>query len=346
MAIKLLLVEDDAGDRAGFEASVARFNHERGASFSVVSCGSLDEAMRTLDNSFDCAVVDMKLGALGGEGNLILEGLQKANIRMPVVILTGTPDVVDQGPVHVDIRKKGETDHQEILESFRLVHASGLTKVMGGRGLFEEFLGKVFRQNILAQVEAWKRYGGLDPQKSEKALMRHVLNHLISMVDMDEENCVPEEFYISPFLGATVRTGCVVVEKSSGSRFAVLTPLCDLTARIGGDVNARKVMLCRIATLQEAEAELPTSKQNAEGRKNLKSNLEKNGKGSYHYLPRTDFFDGGFLDFEAVLSVPKTEFTDRFGAPILQISPAFTKDIVARFAAYFGRQGQPALSHS
>lgn len=349
MTIKLLLVEDVQSDREGFERSVQRFNHEKQTDFEVVSFGSLAETLEALDSSFDCAVIDMRLGDSGGEGNQILKALNEENVRMPIVVLTGTPSEAEEGFVHIEILKKGEADHLDILEDFRQIHASGLTKVMGGRGLLEQSLSRVFRSNLLKQKESWKKYGQEDPEKSEKALMRHVMNHLISMVDMDEESCVPEEFYIHPPVDDLVRTGSVVQSKNGGDFFAILTPLCDLTKRADGEVNARKLMLGRIASfddcvLEDCVLELPPGKQNSKGRSALKNNLEKNNKGSYHFLPETDFFVGGFLDFEALTSIPKTKFSEHFNEPFLQISPAFIKDIVARFSSHFGRQGQPTLT--
>ncbi|WP_212525386.1 hypothetical protein [Actibacterium sp. MT2.3-13A] len=344
MAIKLLLVEDDEGDRQGFVQSVARFNHENGVEFEVVPFGTLNETLNALDSSFDCAVIDMKLGDAGGEGNEVLKALSEANVRMPVVILTGTPGEADDRFVHIEVLKKGDADHIEILEDFRQVYASGLTRVMGGRGLVEQSLSQVFRSNLLSQKEAWKRYGQQDPEKSEKALMRHVMNHLISMVDMDEESCVPEEFYIHPPVDNITRTGSVVQSKQNEDYYAILTPLCDLTTRADGEINARKFMLCRIASFDDCVSELPQSKQNSKGRKALKENLERNNKGSYHFLPKTEFFDGGYLDFEALTSVPKAGFHEQFNDPFLQISPAFIKDIIARFSSHFGRQGQPTLT--
>ncbi len=119
-------MEDDQGDRQGFEQSVTRFNHENGTNFQVVSFSTLDATLNALDSSFDCAVIDMKLGDTGGEGNEILRALNDANVRMPIVILTGTPGEADDGFVHIEVLKKGEADHSEILEDFRQVHASGL----------------------------------------------------------------------------------------------------------------------------------------------------------------------------------------------------------------------------
>lgn len=344
MSIKLLLVEDDEGDRQGFMQSVERFNHENGTAVSVVECTTLDDALEKINRDFDGAVIDMKLGEAGGEGNEILRSVDEWNVRMPIVVLTGTPSEAEKYE-HIEVKLKGEADILAILEDFRQFHDSGLTKVMGARGVLEKSLSQVFKNNILKQRDAWKAYGKADSEKSEKALMRHVLNHLIQMVDLDEESCVPEEFYIYPPVGESLRTGSVVSPSGSSEFYLVINPLCDLTFRANGDFNARMIMLCRIATLAECEAHLPANKQNAGDKKKLKENLDRNNKSSYHALPKTGFFEGGYIDFEDIRSMSKEKFKENFDKPLLQISPAFVKDITARFSAYYGRQGQPTISY-
>lgn len=345
MSIKLLLVEDDEDVRLGFIRSVDRFNHEKGTEISVVECKTLDDALGKLDRTFDGAVIDMKLGDKGGEGNEVLKVIDELNLRMPIVVLTGTPSEANHTYVHIDVQKKGEADNILILEDFRQIHASGLTKVMGTRGVLEKSLSDVYKNNILNQKAAWKAYGVADPEKSERALMRHVLNHLIQMVDLDEESCVPEEFYIYPPVGEALRTGSVVRARKGGGHHLVINPLCDLTLRANGEFNARMIMLCKISSLTECEEHLPENKQNSAGKRSLKENLDGNKKNSYHAVPKTAFFPGGYIDFESIMSVPKSKFSEDFEKPFLQISPAFVKDITARFSAYYGRQGQPTLSN-
>lgn len=108
MSIKLLLVEDNEEDRQGFLQSVERFNHEKKTEISVVECKTLDDALGKIDRSFDGAVIDMKLGDKGGEGNEILKLVDEWNLRMPIVVLTGTPSEADYAYVHIDVQKKAK----------------------------------------------------------------------------------------------------------------------------------------------------------------------------------------------------------------------------------------------
>lgn len=339
MTFKLLLVEDDEGDRQGFMSSIARYNHENGTNVEVVQCSDVTQALDQLDHSFDGAVIDMKLGPEGGEGNAILRALEARKVRIPITILTGTPDDASDSFVHIDVKKKGEADNIEIIKDFHQVHASGLTKIMGARGLFERLLSEVYKNNILTQKEAWKAYGQANADQSEKALMRHVLNHLVHMVDLDEESCVAEEFYIYPPMDQALRTGSIVESKADGSSYAVMNPACDLVIRGEGDFKARNITLCRAKTLEEcAEQE---SKTAAQLRPSL---LPLNKRNCYHSLPKTDFFDQRFLDFESIQSLPSTSVAELYDGPVIQIAPAFMKDIVARFSSFYGRQGQPGLT--
>lgn len=114
MSIKLLLVEDNEEDRQGFLQSVERFNHEKKTEISVVECKTLDDALGKIDRSFDGAVIDMKLGDKGGEGNEILKLVDEWNLRMPIVVLTGTPSEADYAYVHIDVQKK----EKQIISSY------------------------------------------------------------------------------------------------------------------------------------------------------------------------------------------------------------------------------------
>tara|TARA_R110002073_G_scaffold238408_1_gene399402 strand:- start:155 stop:1213 length:1059 start_codon:yes stop_codon:yes gene_type:complete len=348
VVFKLLLVEDVERTRGEFIASIERYVHESkdGTEFDVVECSNVREAFDVLDSTFDGAVVDLKLGDEGGEGNLILERLYQMNLRIPVVVLTGTPDGADDSFSPIRVLKKGAATHIEILEDFRKIQASGLTSVMGGRGQFETLLNRVYKDNIMPAVEVWKGHGSRSSERTERALMRHTLNHLIQLVDLDQQECVPDEFYIWPPVDAELRTGCVVAGKKGGN-FVVMNPLCDLTQRADGTFSANYFLLARVETFDEVFSKRPAKKK----KENLKADLldklrANNSTQNYHALPKTGFISEGFLNFESVISVPKDEFVALFSNPFCQISPAFSKDIVSRFSSFLGRQGQPLVDYS
>ena len=63
----------------------------------------------------------------------------------------------------------------------------------------------------------------------------------------------------------------------------------------------------------------------------------------YHWLPETNFFKGGILNFRKLKTLNKDDFDEKFGKPTIQISPSFVKDIVSRFSSFYARQGQPDI---
>ena len=73
----------------------------------------------------------------------------------------------------------------------------------------------------------------------------------------------------------------------------------------------------------------------------LKNVLGNNYTEYFHWLPKTNFFLGGFLNFRKLTTQTEKEFGEKFNPPKIQISPFFVKDIIARFSSYYARQGQP-----
>lgn len=347
LSYKILFVEDIYDSRQEFLASVERFNHENDLSIEVIDCATAEEAIDLLDGTFDGAVVDLKLGDEGGEGNRVLRALGEKNLRIPIVVLTGTPEDAESGFSHIEVQKKGEADHLEILKDFHELHGSGLTKVMGGRGQFENLLNRVYKENIMPQKTVWKQYGVASSEQTERALMRHIMNHLIQLVDLDEQNCMPEEFYIHPPVDTGLRTGCVVHNKESDEHYVVMNPLCDLTIRRDGKFKAENIVLAKVESFGTLFSRLPEEKQTDGRRTQMLKALRSNTNGpTYHALPGTSFIAEGFLNFEQVMSIALGNIEEQFGSPVSQISPAFAKDIVARFASYLGRQGQPVVQYS
>ena len=84
-----------------------------------------------------------------------------------------------------------------------------------------------------------------------------------------------------------------------------------------------------------------TRKRSKENR--LRDVFNNNYTDYYHWLPETDFFDGGILNFRKLTSLNKDCFDEKFAKPEIQISPSFVKDIVSRFSSFYARQGQPDI---
>lgn len=341
---RLLLVEDSEQDRNVCRDTVDRYRDENHREIELVVCSNVDEAFDKIDNSFDGAIIDLRLADQGDEGNQVLSRIKRSHLRIPVAVLTGTPDAADSEFAYIGVFKKGEpgAGYADLLDRFWGIYDTGLTRIMGGRGIIEETLSKVFQKNLLPQRDKWVRYGEVDPSKTEKALLRHTLNHLLQLLADDVDKNFPEEVYLSPPLTDNIRIGSIVQEKNSKQKFVVMSPACDLVIRTNGKFNTDRILIIEIDS-QELRFPGYSSAALSNTQKKELENAYKNNKLYYHWIPQTDFFEGGFLNFRKVLSLPLEEFNGRFEKPAIQISPSFVKDIVARFSAYYARQGQPEI---
>ena len=339
MTFRLLVVEDNEEDLGVITDTIERYVDKSSRTITVVTCKSVLEASSEIDNSFDGAIIDMKLGEKAAGGNEVLEEIVAQNIRIPIAVVTGTPAVADGAIAHFDMHSKGSVDYADILDQFWGIHQSGLTKVMGARGKIEDLLNEVYKKNLLPQKASWISNGEIDAEKSEAAILRHTLNHLIHIIDQDNEDCFPEEFYISPPYKTNLSTGGVYRSKENEDYFVVLSPACDLAVRQNGSFKTCHIQLVRIESLEGSIEGLKAK----DARNKIKKLKQNNFNQFNHYLPETKFFQGGLLNFRQVNSVSKGDFEEKYGASLHQISSPFLKDIVGRFSSYYARQGQPEI---
>jgi hypothetical protein len=357
-----------------FRSSVDVFNDKNKgllvAEFEI-AC-SLDEAMSIIDGSFDGTILDLKLKEDEDGGNKIVEQLNESLLRVPVIFVTGYPDLVNEHPIIVKKRARGSEKYEDDLELIRDIKNTGLTHIMGGRGVIEKVLNDVFLKNLLPQKDKWVDYGKVDNARTERVLLRHTLNHLLPLLDEDEDEFFPEEVYIYPPLIDTLRTGGIVSRKNDKKYFVVLNPACDLVIRKNGNFKTDRILLVeiddgslvsKIKGIQSSQNKKELSRikkckhhhsdsesyqrvlkyQEAALRTNI-SGLFRNAHDLYHHwLPPTSFFKGGFLNFRKLAALSKQEFDEGFNPPGIQISPSFVKDIVARFSSFYARQGQPVI---
>ena len=351
-SIKLLVVEDEPQEIDTCRSTVERYRDEKQREVELVECKDVDEAFEKLDNNFDGAIIDLRLGDEGDEGNEVVQRINEGKYRIPVAILTGTPSSADPEFSYIGVFKKGEpgAGYDDLLDRFWRIYDTGLTRILGGRGVIESRLGEVFWTNILPQIKTWEVYGQADSTRTENALLRHTLNHLIQLIDEDAEFYFPEEFYLYPPPGRNVRTGSILKDKESAQQFAVLSPDCDLVVRSDGTRNTDRILLVEIASPEVLFDWFDSEKPSALGRDKRDAfdrTLKNNGPRYYHCLPATDFFSLGFLNFRRVSTMGMDEIEQKFDLPPkVQISPPFVKDIVARFSSYYARQGQPDIDFS
>ena len=338
--LRLLIVEDNERDLRSFRNSIKVYKDKKQRTIDSVECKTLEEALKTLDNSFDGAIIDLKLADQGDEGNQIVKKVVESFFRIPIAIFTGNrgnwDDNLDEKIMLIDVFAKGAIRYDELLDKFWDIYDTGLTHIMGGRGKIETTLNRVFLKNLKPNIQRWTSYGKEDPGRTEKALLRYTLNHLIQLLDEDGERCFPEEVYLYPSVLDRITTGSIVT--ADDQWFVILSPACDLVPRgENGVLNTDCILLVEI---EKVDKILNGSKSKSRVRE-----LCTNRRTYYHWLPETDFFEGGVINFRKLMALDKEDFDEKFGKPSIQISPSFVKDIISRFSSFYARQGQPDIDN-
>ncbi len=342
---KLLLVEDNDEDVKTCEDSIDRYNDEhKNKNIELTPCKTLADAFDKLNNTYDGAIIDLNLGNEDEKdaGNKVVREIEDACFRIPVVILTGTPNAVESSNLLRElVLKKGEpgSEYVHIFDLLWEIYNTGLTKIMGGRGEIEKALNTVFLKNLLPQKGIWVVYGKTDPFRTERALLRYTLNHLLQLLDNDEDRYFPEEMYLAPPHTNRIRTGSIIKSKTEENYFVVLTPACDLVIRGENGIKTDRILIAEIDSCKTVFPNEPSKKE-------LEKAFRNNNTAYYHWLPKTNSFTGGFLNFRKLSTLPKEKIDEQFEAPSIQISPSFVKDVLARFSSYYARQGQPDINYT
>ena len=333
--MKILLIEDEEDQQEAFREAVEAFNDdENNQDVELDTAANLSEASNKIDGSYDGVIIDLVLDNDEDGGNKIVRQLDDLFTRIPIIFVTAFPEDVVDHPSIIYTRRRSDGIYTSDLLMFQEIYNTGLTRIMGGRGLIEQRLSEVFLRNLLPQIDTWVSYGKENSERTETALLRYTLNHLLQLLEEDEELCFPEEVYIFPSMLDRITTGSIVT--ADDQWFVVLSPACDLVPRgKNGVLNTDYILLVEIENVNNV---LGGSKS-----KSKVTELCKNRRNHYHWLPKTKFFEGGILNFRKLTTLSEDCFDEKFAKPEIQISPSFVKDIVSRFSSYYARQGQPDI---
>lgn len=356
----LLLVEDSTSDVRAFTDTVSVYNEENAPNTIIVKTAqSLDEAKSMAGNSFDGVIVDMKLGSDNHAGMKFIENTVKP-LRVPTRIITGQPSDEFDIPrsYNIKVHTKGDVNYKDVLIELGSIFDTGITRIMGKRGLLESHLNEVFWNSIHSNMDSWIKHTAHYKRKGlpdfvHKSLLRHTLSHLNELINDDVSQALPNEVYISPIADAQIRTGAIVKAADDAAQYVVMNPACELA-----NDKYETIILCLIdqnfepleGAIVDAAVDLDKTSGSYEKdlkRKNKASSIIhsiiRNNAGSHlHYLPPSGaLFDGGLVNFQKTLYCDRPVFDAKFSHTGIQIAAPFIKDIVARFSAYFARQGQP-----
>ena len=227
----------------------------------------------------------------------------------------------------------------------------------------------IFDKAIVPRLDSWKKYvDTAGSENAERALSRSVVMHLHEAMDEDDAYA-PDEFYVSNLEDSDyVKPGEVLRRKTEGSPsqyVVVISPACDLA--LHGNPCKPKSDVVQVCELEAAEALLKSvggciSKSVAKESKKAGDDAETVQKKSaaavrsfndkvfsnqytlyYHYFPAAVDFDGFVMNFRRLKTHTHAEISNEYVKTGYIVSPNFFRDIQSRFAAYYGRQGQPVI---
>ena len=187
--------------------------------------------------------------------------------------------------------KKTEIEYYDLFDRFWDIFDTGLTRILGGRGKIENLLSTVYLKSLLPHMDTWVSYGKQNSKRTEDALLRYALNHLLQLLEEGDERCFPEEVYLHPPLSGNISTGSIVKEKTSDHRFVVLSPACDLVIRRNGEFKTDCILLVEIEDEKDiVTAALSDIKQKRKKKDKLQAIFNNNHRDYYHWLTENRFF--------------------------------------------------------
>jgi len=351
--IHLLIVEDDTAQYETYVDTVR--DQENSIYFELTrKNNSVDAIAALLSNEFDAAIVDLNLDANDSSeasGNKILEKIVGSH-RFPIFVVSG-----NLGNINEEIRKKKSSflrfysrdkPNKEIFDEIQEIYRTGITRILGGRGLIEEKLAGIFWNHLANDLEVWLG----NSTSSEKALLRYTINHLSEYLDIPSEKneyYKDAEFYIKPPIREVIATGDIA--ELDDSRYLVLSPACDIAVRKVDNsqkpvINAKRLTLARLIKVNHDDFIENKIMREDDNRRKKESALEKIIKGQqdkYFFLPEYRELAASIVDFQNLHTINFEEYRSKYKR-IATIAGPFLKNIQSQFSSYYGRQGQPELN--
>jgi hypothetical protein len=299
---------------------------------------NFEEGIAELEKIYDGVIVDINLDG-ENSGNEIIKRIIK-QYRIPVAVMTGTPDTDLDEKSPIMVYTKGEVTYEHIINSLIKMCDTGMFDVIGGRGKIIEAMNTIFWNNLYPQIHLWqdKKEKGVD---TEEILLRYAVAHIQELVDAEIPAYVTEEMYINPPLTKNIRTGSILKSKENEALYIVLSPPCDLVLH-SDKMKTDRIMLCEIIKdkpiLEKAIGNASTPHKKAKAISKLLKNTDAE---YFHWLPSNALFIGGYINFRNILTFHPDELKDRFHESEVRIQEHFVKNILRRFSSFYARQGQP-----
>lgn len=349
MAINLLIVENEEPQIKLLRDAIEIYNKKGGVPIILDEATNLNQGLEKLrTNAYDGAIVDLRLEQNDniGLGNQILKEI-KSKLRFPVRVISGhlgdlDPELQVQNYLF-SCENRGDEDYDVILSEFSEIYSTGITGILNNKGLIESNITNIFWKHISEILPEFVKYKTANPGwDGERVLLRYISSHILEYLEISIDNNLEPvhniEFYIKPPIKEKIFTGDILKFKGSDNYGIILTPACDLATDVHRvKPKAKFVTVACIYSFKDV-----TNGRTPEHITELKKN---NLDLKYHFLPETILFNGGFINFQHIISVPIKDINDKgkFEVACVVTNP-FRKDIISRFANYFSRQGQPSFN--
>jgi len=345
----LLIVEDSETQLDIYNDVITQFNKKSDVKILPNIAKTFKEGKALLKtNYFDGAIIDLRLtsNTLEYEGVALVKEIN-GKLRIPFFIVSASLNEILDIPENVLLQKRNRTDSfKTILEDLVSIYNSGITTLLKPNSYVDSILTDIFWNHLpIVLNEFIKEKQNKADWDIQKVLFRYIASHVNEYLELNNENNFEPyhsvEFYIKPSVKPNNITGHVLKNKENGSHWIILTPVCDLVLRKDNkNPTATAKPKANFITIASIDSyEIIVKDRNSGEISKLKSN---NYDFKYHYLPKTILFEGGFIDFQNIQSIPVNIIDNDFSKELI-ISYPFKKDIISRFANYFARQGQPSF---
>lgn len=352
--MRILVVEDKPDNISSYKETIATLVSE-GVSVECDYVSDLVSALDLIDKQkFDGAIIDLKLSSADSdsEGNDVIKKIVNYK-TFPVFVYSahiGDLDDSIERSFFFQVFDKTSILFSEIVKKNLEIFKTGITEILGRDGEIEKNLIDIFWKH------SPKPFGklmakGINKQK----LMRFIVGHLYEYLTVDDVNAfdsyMPEEVYIVPPIKNTIFTGSIiksVIGSDIGKRYIVLTPACDLD-----NSTANQLVLASIDSFSDHRdmTEIKTLSSGSQAKKekaqgSLNQIINNNFKQKLYFLPNSENFDGGFINFQNLKIVEYPGTTPSDFLVIATVNNYFLKDIISKFTSYYSRQGAPSLKYS
>jgi hypothetical protein len=359
--IKLLILDDDSRVTDSYNEIIKRINRdvENPLNYKVYTANTLEQAKEYIEyNKLDTAVVDLNLcmdtsDSSNADGNRAIEEIMNF-FRMPIFIVSGEIHKLEEKfkKNHLIIpRIRDESVGDVFYTDIPSAYNSKSMQYFSRNGYLEQKINDFYWNHLEKTLESWSAVATSHSEEFDTILSRHTVSCLNEQLYVNGnigsfDKYHPGEMYIIPPIKEHYHTGDIL--KKGEDFFIIINPACDIVNKVNLDfyILAKIIDFNSLPKLQEKikKESIPTDyfydQLNKDG-KNCYADCKSNKKDRFHYLTKFDKFEEKLIDFQQIINT--TEEDINLYSREASVSSPFLKDVIARFSAYYARQGQPNL---